>query len=269
MQALPQDWLALSFLVFVLGMRHGLDADHLVAIDGLTRINAPANAALARQCGVLFSLGHGLVIILIAVAVAALATSFAPPQWLEDLGAWISIAFLLALGALNARAVVTTGWTEPVRLVGVKAPLSERLARANRPLFVAAVGSLFALSFDTVSQVALFAVTASQFGGLLHALALGALFTLGMLIVDGSNGVWMFHLTVRANRRARIASRVFAVVVASLSFAFAAFGIARMLSPDLGQWSEDKQLLLGIAVMALVVLGFGLSMGAARARAAE
>ena len=36
---LPTEWLALLGLVFVLGAKHGLDADHLAAIDGLTRYN--------------------------------------------------------------------------------------------------------------------------------------------------------------------------------------------------------------------------------------
>jgi high-affinity nickel-transport protein len=35
MHDLPTDWSALCALVFLLGMRHGFDADHLAAIDGL------------------------------------------------------------------------------------------------------------------------------------------------------------------------------------------------------------------------------------------
>jgi hypothetical protein len=34
---LPNDWIALLTLVFILGAKHGLDADHLATIDGLTR----------------------------------------------------------------------------------------------------------------------------------------------------------------------------------------------------------------------------------------
>ena len=52
-------------------MRHGLDADHLATIDGLTRHNARANPASARFCGALFSLGHGLVACAVAIALAA------------------------------------------------------------------------------------------------------------------------------------------------------------------------------------------------------
>jgi len=37
METLPADWLSLLTLTFVLGMKHGFDADHLATIDGLTR----------------------------------------------------------------------------------------------------------------------------------------------------------------------------------------------------------------------------------------
>ena len=73
MEQLPHDWLALSFLVFSLGIRHGLDADHLAAIDGLTRFSAQQRPRLARWCGSLFSLGHGAVVVAIALTVGALA----------------------------------------------------------------------------------------------------------------------------------------------------------------------------------------------------
>ena len=40
MHDLPTDWSALCALVFLLGMRHGFDADHLATIDGYTRLNS-------------------------------------------------------------------------------------------------------------------------------------------------------------------------------------------------------------------------------------
>jgi high-affinity nickel-transport protein len=44
---------------FVLGAKHGLDADHLATVDGLTRCNARTNPWLCRRAGALLSLGHG------------------------------------------------------------------------------------------------------------------------------------------------------------------------------------------------------------------
>ncbi len=95
------DWVALAALAFTLGLKHGLDADHLATIDGLTRFNARARPAMARWCGALFSLGHGAVVVVVAVTVGTVARQWEVPAWAGDLGAWISIAFLLALGLLN------------------------------------------------------------------------------------------------------------------------------------------------------------------------
>src|SRR6266850_1793509 len=91
------DILGLAALVFVLGLKHGLDPDHLVAIDGFTR------SSRSRWCGLFFSLGHGVVVTLVGVGVALVASDWQPPQWLEYTGAWISIgAVIAAVGAAFA-----------------------------------------------------------------------------------------------------------------------------------------------------------------------
>jgi len=253
---LPNEWIALLALVFILGARHGLDADHLATIDGLTRFNLRTAPARARWCGSLFSLGHGAVVMLIALAVGLASTAWQVPPWMDDLGTWISIAFLTVLGILNLRAVLNTPAGEMVATLGLKAGLLRRLQATSHPLAIAAVGALFALSFDTLSQAALFAVTATQHGGVAHTLALGFAFTLGMLLADGANGLWIAGMLRRADRRARVASRIMGLMVAAISFAVAGFGLARWLRADISQWYEGKELLLGIAVIALLAASF-------------
>src|SRR5260221_520427 len=61
MMSAGADALGLAALVFVLGLKHGLDPDHLVAIDGLTR------SSRSRWCGLFFSLGHGCGVTLVGV----------------------------------------------------------------------------------------------------------------------------------------------------------------------------------------------------------
>lgn len=46
MHDLPTDWSALCTIIFLLGMRHGFDADHLATIDRLTRLNSRRQRAL-------------------------------------------------------------------------------------------------------------------------------------------------------------------------------------------------------------------------------
>lgn len=267
MDALPQDFIALSVLVFVLGLKHGFDADHLATIDGLTRFNARLRPGLARYCGVLFSLGHGAVVIAIALAVSTLARHWQTPQWLGTFGAWLSIAFLLALGLLNVRAVFAAKPDEMVRPVGLKGRFLGRLTQTASPGLVALVGALFALSFDTISQAALFALTATQFGGWQHALLLGLLFMLGMLVTDGINGVWIARLIVRADQRARIASRVMSLVIAGMSLLVGGFGVMKMSLPAVDAWSEGKELFFGVALVAVIGGSFLLAQRLARAGA--
>jgi len=77
---------AVAVVGLALGMRHGTDPDHLAAIDGLTRIRPRATN------GVYFALGHGLLVILLAVGIGHfLASRFA------FVGPWS----LIAIGAVN------------------------------------------------------------------------------------------------------------------------------------------------------------------------
>jgi len=264
MESLPHDWLALAALVFVLGLKHGLDADHLIAIDGLTRFNSQANRRIARWCGVLFSLGHGLVVVGVALAVGLAAERWIVPGWLEDVGVWISIAFLTALGLVNLAAVLGTPADRVVEPVGIRGRLFARLTRTSHPVAIALVGTLFAISFDTLSQAALFAITANQFGGWEHALALGLLFMLGMMIADGANGLWIAALLRSADARALVASRVLGLVIAGLSLAVAAFALAERYSAPLAAWAEGRELAFGFGVIATVAVAFAFGLALAR-----
>jgi high-affinity nickel-transport protein len=267
MDALPQDIVALSLLVFVLGVKHGFDADHLATIDGLTRFNSRSNPRLARFCGVLFSLGHGAVVVAIALAVSTLARHWQAPEWLETFGAWVSIAFLLALGFVNIHAVLLTDPGEVVRPVGLKGRFLGRLAQAASPGWIALVGALFALSFDTISQAALFALTATRFGGWQHALMLGLLFMLGMLVTDGINGFWISRLIRRADQIAVIASRVMSLVVGGVSLMVGAFGVMKMSLPAVDHWSDGKELVFGGGVVAVIACSFLMAVWLTRGQA--
>ena len=256
MPALPDEGFALVLLVFALGLRHGFDADHLATIDGLTRYNSRRNPGLARYCGTLFSLGHGAVVMAIALGVSVVAGQWEVPAWFGTLGALVSIAFLLALGSLNLAAVLRAAPDQMVRPVGLKGRLLGRLGQVSHPALVALVGALFALSFDTLSQAAFFALTATRFGGWQHALALALLFMLGMLLTDGINGLWIARLIARADQVALVASRVMALAVSGISLLVAGFGIMRMLSPAVSHWSEGKELGFGVLLVAIIALSF-------------
>ncbi len=268
MQSMPHDWMGLVLLVFILGLKHGMDPDHLATIDGLTRFNALHRPRVSRWSGFLFSLGHGAVVTLVAGIVAVAAGEWSAPVWLEDVGAWISILFLLALGAVNLRAVFRAAPGEVVRTIGIKGRWLGRLSQASHPVVIAAVGAAFALSFDTISQAALFSLTASHVAGWLFAMAMGLVFMLGMMVTDTVNGLWVARLLGRADRRALVASRVLSLSIGLLSILIAGLGLAKYLLPGVGDIADQSGVVLGFGVMGILLLSFALAMHLSRPRPA-
>jgi high-affinity nickel-transport protein len=54
-------------LMLVLGLRHGLDPDHIACIDGLTSRPMQRGHRHGAWVGTLFAIGHGLLVTVIAV----------------------------------------------------------------------------------------------------------------------------------------------------------------------------------------------------------
>jgi len=269
MESLPASFGGLAVVAFLLGLKHGFDADHLATIDGLTRVNTGAGRPFARYCGALFSLGHGIVVIAIALLVSTAVAHWQTPDWLQTTGVAISIFFLTLLGILNLHAVWRAAPDEVVTPVGIKGRFLGALGRAKNPFVVALVGALFALSFDTISQAAFFALAAGQYGGAIYAVSLGVLFVLGMLVTDGVNGLWISRLILRADETARIASRVMSLAVACVSLLVAGFSATKLLLPRIDSWAEGKELVFGAVVVAVVLAGFLWGRSVAGARAAR
>lgn len=266
---LPFDLPGILTLALLLGIKHGFDADHLATIDGLTRFNARANPRLSRLAGILFSLGHGAVVLAVTLAAATVASSWKVPHWLETFGAWLSIGFLALLGLVNLAAVARARAGEVVRMRGLRAALlGSRAVQRSGAAGILLVGALFAVSFDTVSQAALFALVAGRFeASWPMAALLAATFTAGMVVVDGANGLWIARLLRRSDAVALVASRVMGVAVASVSLLVAALGVVRQLWPTADAWAEGKELATGAAVIAFVLAAFVFGQWLARQRA--
>jgi high-affinity nickel-transport protein len=234
-------------LVFALGLRHGFDPDHLVAIDGMTR------STKSRWCGLYFSLGHGVAVTLIGVGVALAATQWQAPGWLEQTGTLISGGVLLALGVANLVAVLRAPAAAPVALIGVRGHwFADRLGRTSHPALVASAGAAFALSFDTVSHALAFSLTGATMGGAVVAALLGLVFTLGMVLTDALNGLWVARMMGATERRAAVASRAMSLAVACLCLLMAGFATAKNLLPALPLSVATLALITGIAAFAVL-----------------
>lgn len=222
---LPATWGALCALVLALGLRHGLDADHLAAVDALTRMQLQAARRGARWCGAWFALGHGAVVLLVALLVSQWAATARVPAWLDATGTALSAACLLLLGLANLRQLLLV----PAGQAPAPAGLRTGLTRwARQPAAAAGVGALFAVSFDTLSQAALFGLAGARFSGLGSALALAAVFAAGMLLVDACNGCWVARLLARPHAGAVALARALGWAVTALSLGVAALGLVRL-----------------------------------------
>jgi high-affinity nickel-transport protein len=249
---LPADVLGLAAVALLLGLRHGLDPDHLAAIDGIAWHNAASRPRLARLCGAWFSLGHGVVVVAVALALSLVAGAWRMPVWLDAVGAWTSIAVLALLALANVAAVLRTPLDRVARVAGWRSTAFAGALRVERAPAVMGVGALFALSFDVFGQAALFAVAAARHGGWPSTLLLGLLFTGGMAVTDGLNGWWVSRLSVGGGHTARVASRVFALAVAGVGLGTAALMLTARLVPAAGAWVEGRGPWLGAAVVVLL-----------------
>jgi high-affinity nickel-transport protein len=258
-------------LALLLGMQHGLDPDHLAAIDGLTRFNARIDAARARWCGLWFSLGHGMLVTLATLLVATLASGLQMPEWVDTASGWVTVALLATIGAVNVWSLYT-GQADLHGPSGLRGRWLRGLLAVRHPLAIFGIGALFALSFETLTQASVFALgvgTAGVSGSVWLPLAMGAVFTAGMMLTDAVNGLWLYRLARNTQRHSVRAMRRLALAIATLSFAMAAWAAARMLSPGVDAWFDGTELLLGLAVLAGVACCYLLAMrGTGRSAAA-
>lgn len=186
--------------LFALGLRHGLDPDHIAAIDSMTLRAHDNGQAHARWTGGLFSLGHGLVVIAIAVLTAALASQIAFPKTFMLVAQWIPLLFLVSVGVVNLQALLKSADYQPVSIKARWVPAHWR--NRSDPFAVAVVGILFATVFDTITLAATWGFAASTQGGVTAGLIAGLVFTAGMLLTDTADSWLIVHLSNKANTAA-------------------------------------------------------------------
>jgi high-affinity nickel-transport protein len=205
----------LAITAYLLGLRHGFDADHIAAIDNTTR-KLLNEGKRPLTVGTWFSLGHSTIVcgMIVALVVAfdfvkAQYTSFAHVG--AVLGTVISGVFLVVIGLVNVVIVLDVyrifrqlrdgeldqqGLDEQMEKRGFLYRYFRRLFRViDEPWQIYPIGVLFGLGFDTATEVILIALaTGLAFTGtfpLWAVLILPLLFTCGMVLSDTSDGFSM------------------------------------------------------------------------------
>ncbi|AUH73633.1 DNA repair protein [Legionella sainthelensi] len=217
----------LILMAFLLGIRHGFDLDHLATIDSVARV-VSENRSLAKIVGLLFSLGHGFVVILISLIIGYGFQPASVPQWLDGLGNSISIFFLLVFGIINLYSIFQSSQNNALP-TSLKNYISKKLIHRDfNPFYIIFIGALFALSFDTVSQAILFSLSAQAMAGWLFSGLLGVVFMLGMMVSDGLNGFFVSILIQRANAGSLLLSRLAGLMIASFSLIIGLINFIKM-----------------------------------------
>jgi len=221
-------WIVLVSMALTLGIKHGFDLDHLATIDAITR-TVRENRFLSKLAGVFFSLGHGIIVTLISLIIGSGLLKSHIPEWLDGFGQWISIIFLFVFGMLNLYNVFQNP-TNQNTIVGLKSFLVKKLnAKKLNSMMIMSIGALFAFSFDTFSQIALFSISASLLSGWLFSGILGLFFMLGMMISDGINGLIVSALIQRADKISIIVSRGLGLTICLFSLAIGSMSLLEIL----------------------------------------
>lgn len=207
--------LGTSFLAYSFGLRHSVDADHIAAIDNVTR-KLMGQGKRPVGVGLYFSLGHSSVVFALSAAVAMGAVVL--KNHVGDLqnfgniaGTLISALFLFGIALMNF--MVLTGILKTFRHVkagGLYEDEDLNLLLAKRGFFgrifrglfklvdhswqMYLVGFLFGLGFDTATEVGLLGISAAEASHGLPVwsiMVFPALFTAGMALIDTTDSILM------------------------------------------------------------------------------
>jgi high-affinity nickel-transport protein len=244
--------LSTGLLAFTFGLRHGVDADHIAAIDNVTRKLMQENKRPVAT-GFFFSLGHSTVVVLLSVVVAIAAGLVQTnlPQWREVgglIGTFVSATFLYLIGFINLLVLIDV--YRMFRQVSRGGTYHEETLEnflANRGLMnrffgplvrqidsswkMYPLGFLFGLGFDTASEVALLGIAAAAGGAgmpVYYVMLFPLLFAAGMSLVDTTDSIlmlgaygWAFVKPVRKlyyNLNITLVSVLIALVIGTIEF---------------------------------------------------
>jgi high-affinity nickel-transport protein len=207
--------LGTALLAYSLGLRHAVDADHIAAIDNVTR-KLMHEGKRPVSVGLMFSLGHSTIVLLGSAGIAATALALhhridAARSIGVVIGTLVSTFFLFAIAIVNLvvlrsiySAFVRVRRGEPYVEEDFDLLLGNRglLARLFRPMFrmitrswhMYPLGVLFGLGFDTATEIGVLGISAAEASkglSLWAILIFPALFAAGMSLIDTTDSILM------------------------------------------------------------------------------
>jgi len=278
--------LGTALLAYTFGLRHAVDADHISAIDNVTR-KLMQEKKKPVAVGFFFSLGHSTIVIALSIAIAltaaAIQKNFPNLQNIGGLiGTSVSALFLFVIAGINI--LVLWEIFQAFRKVKNGGEYNEQtldeflnqrglMGRFFRPLIrmvssswkMYPIGVLFGLGFDTATEVGILGISASSAAKGLpiwFILLFPALFTVGMCLLDTTDSIlmlgaygWAFVKPVRKlyyNMNITLVSVLVALVVGGIE---ALSIIAGQLNLGGGFWNSISNLSNNFGTIGYVIIG--------------
>ncbi len=288
--------LGTALLAYGFGLRHAVDADHIAAIDNVTR-KLMQEGKRPATVGLFFSLGHSTIVVVMSLMVAATTSALqAHFSAFKAMGGIISTSvsafFLFAIAGANVIILVNT-WRSFQR-----AKRGDRLAENDLDMVLAGggllsrlfgrlfrligsswqmygLGLLFGLGFDTATEIGLLGISATSASNGLSpwsVMVFPALFSAGMALIDTADGIlmlgaygWAFVKPVRKlyyNLTITFLSVMIAVIVGGVE----TLGLVEdQLALDGAFWDMIGRIngnfgLLGYAIIGVFILGWAASL---------
>jgi high-affinity nickel-transport protein len=281
--------LGTATLAYTFGLRHAFDADHIAAVDNVTR-KLMQEGKRPVAVGFYFSLGHSTIVVLASIAIAITATA-RQPKFANFIGVGgvigtlVSASFLFAVAIANILILRSIYRTFQIVKSGGKfveedldLMLSSRgfMGRILRRFFhliehsshMYPLGVLFGLGFDTATEVGLLGMSATQAAqgmSIWSILVFPALFTAGMSLMDTTDSVlmlaaygWAFVKPVRKlyyNLTITAVSVIIAVAVGGLEV-LNLIGDQLGLTGTGGFWGAIGAINDNFGVLGYIIIGF-------------
>lgn len=245
--------ISLIMLVFILGLRHGLDADHLACIDGLTRYNWRQGRITARWVGTMFSFGHGLIVATMGVILAMVSKQIKFPDYFDTITTWISIISLFIIGTLNIYNLLRSNSVDKeFEIQGIKGRFIPKIAReTTNPFMIVLIGATFALAADTISQTSVWALAAGQTSGYLPVL-LGLIFMVGMMLTDTIDCLVTYRMISQSSKLGQSASKIMGWVIVVLAYGVSIYEAIDYFFPQIDVDFE----IVGVIIFVFVLFSF-------------
>lgn len=204
--------LGMGVISLTFGLAHAFDCDHIACIDNMTR-KMVQRGGKTRGAGFFFSLGHSTVVMIMGI-ITIFAVHWAKqaiPQFQAIggvIGTIISAVFLILLAIANLfilknmlstfksmrNGTFTEESLERPNTNSVNRSVNHILNIANKNWHIYIIGFLFGLGFDTATQIAVLATSATataQGVPWTAVIAFPILFTAGMCLMDTLDGFFM------------------------------------------------------------------------------